>query len=136
MTADISRVVDAVWRMESAKLIAALTRVTGDVGLADVTGDAGQRTDDPGGLHAPDGVDDAVQVRGRRRRPGRRGAHASRWAVSVSRSSFSFSCSSGVNASPKSSGTEKGRISSSPPRKGALRAHSTASSLEETSKTQ
>jgi RNA polymerase sigma factor (sigma-70 family) len=35
MTADISRVVDAVWRMESAKLIAALTRVTGDVGLAE-----------------------------------------------------------------------------------------------------
>jgi RNA polymerase sigma factor (sigma-70 family) len=29
------RVVDAVWRMESAKLIAALTRVTGDVGLAE-----------------------------------------------------------------------------------------------------
>ena len=35
MTADVSRVVDAVWRMESAKLIAALTRVTGDVGLAE-----------------------------------------------------------------------------------------------------
>src|SRR5688572_30018091 len=35
MTADITRVVDAVWRMESAKLIAALTRVTGDVGLAE-----------------------------------------------------------------------------------------------------
>src|SRR5687767_4494785 len=30
-----SRVVDAIWRMESAKLIAALTRVTGDVGLAE-----------------------------------------------------------------------------------------------------
>jgi RNA polymerase sigma factor (sigma-70 family) len=29
------RVVDAVWRMESAKLIAALTRVTGDVGVAE-----------------------------------------------------------------------------------------------------
>jgi RNA polymerase sigma factor (sigma-70 family) len=29
------RVVDAVWRMESAKLIGALTRVTGDVGLAE-----------------------------------------------------------------------------------------------------
>jgi RNA polymerase sigma factor (sigma-70 family) len=35
MTADVSRVVDAVWRMESAKLIAALTRVTADVGLAE-----------------------------------------------------------------------------------------------------
>src|SRR5688500_16663909 len=35
MTADIGRVVDAVWRMESAKLIAALTRVTGDVGPAE-----------------------------------------------------------------------------------------------------
>jgi RNA polymerase sigma factor (sigma-70 family) len=32
---DVHRVVDAVWRMESAKLIAALTRVTGDVGLAE-----------------------------------------------------------------------------------------------------
>jgi RNA polymerase sigma factor (sigma-70 family) len=30
-----NRVVDAVWRMESAKLIAALTRVTGDVGQAE-----------------------------------------------------------------------------------------------------
>jgi RNA polymerase sigma factor (sigma-70 family) len=29
------RVIDAVWRMESAKLIGALTRVTGDVGLAE-----------------------------------------------------------------------------------------------------
>jgi RNA polymerase sigma factor (sigma-70 family) len=35
MTADIGRVVDAVWRMESARLIAALTRVTGDVGQAE-----------------------------------------------------------------------------------------------------
>jgi RNA polymerase sigma factor (sigma-70 family) len=34
-TADLHRVLDAVWRMESAKLIAALTRVTGDVGLAE-----------------------------------------------------------------------------------------------------
>ena len=34
-TTDLHRVVDAVWRMESAKLIAALTRVTGDVGLAE-----------------------------------------------------------------------------------------------------
>jgi RNA polymerase sigma factor (sigma-70 family) len=32
---DVRRVVDAVWRMESAKLIGALTRVTGDVGLAE-----------------------------------------------------------------------------------------------------
>ena len=35
MTVDVRRVVDAVWRMESARLIAALTRVTGDVGLAE-----------------------------------------------------------------------------------------------------
>ena len=35
MTADVHRVVDAVWRMESAKLVGALTRVTGDVGLAE-----------------------------------------------------------------------------------------------------
>ncbi|MGZ4622142.1 MAG: RNA polymerase sigma factor [Blastococcus sp.] len=35
MSAEIHRVVDAVWRMESAKLIAALTRVTGDIGLAE-----------------------------------------------------------------------------------------------------
>ncbi|WP_448627813.1 RNA polymerase sigma factor [Geodermatophilus sp. URMC 64] len=34
-TVDVHRVVDAVWRMESAKLIGALTRVTGDVGLAE-----------------------------------------------------------------------------------------------------
>jgi RNA polymerase sigma factor (sigma-70 family) len=34
-TREVSRVVDAVWRMESAKLIGALTRVTGDVGLAE-----------------------------------------------------------------------------------------------------
>ncbi|MGY1619694.1 RNA polymerase sigma factor [Geodermatophilus sp. SYSU D00691] len=36
MTAvDVHRVVDAVWRMESARLVGALTRVTGDVGLAE-----------------------------------------------------------------------------------------------------
>ena len=29
------RVVDAVWRMESARIVSALTRVTGDVGLAE-----------------------------------------------------------------------------------------------------
>ena len=32
---DVTRVVDAVWRMESARLVGALTRVTGDVGLAE-----------------------------------------------------------------------------------------------------
>jgi predicted RNA polymerase sigma factor len=37
-TVDVRRVVDAVWRMESARLIAALTRVTGDVGLAEELG--------------------------------------------------------------------------------------------------
>ncbi|SDY30198.1 RNA polymerase, sigma subunit, ECF family [Modestobacter sp. DSM 44400] len=35
MTADVHRVVDAVWRMESARLVAALTRAAGDVGLAE-----------------------------------------------------------------------------------------------------
>src|SRR5687768_15499981 len=35
MTVDVRRVVDAVWRMEAAKLIAALARVTGDVGMAE-----------------------------------------------------------------------------------------------------
>ncbi len=35
MTSDVHRVVDAVWRMESARLVAALTRVTGDLGLAE-----------------------------------------------------------------------------------------------------
>ncbi len=35
MTADVGRVVDAVWRMESARLLGALTRVVGDVGLAE-----------------------------------------------------------------------------------------------------
>ncbi|HEX2075961.1 MAG TPA: RNA polymerase sigma factor [Geodermatophilus sp.] len=34
-TATTHRTVEAVWRIESAKLIAALTRVTGDVGLAE-----------------------------------------------------------------------------------------------------
>src|SRR3954465_11320639 len=34
-TAEVRRVVDAVWRMESARLIGALARVTGDVGLAE-----------------------------------------------------------------------------------------------------
>lgn len=36
--ADVRRVVDAVWRMESARLVGALTRVTGDVGLAEELG--------------------------------------------------------------------------------------------------
>jgi RNA polymerase sigma factor (sigma-70 family) len=35
---DVHRVVDAVWRMESARLVAALTRVTGDVALAEELG--------------------------------------------------------------------------------------------------
>ena len=36
MTAtDTHRTIDAVWRIESARLIAALTRVTRDVGLAE-----------------------------------------------------------------------------------------------------
>ncbi|TQN42206.1 RNA polymerase ECF family sigma subunit [Blastococcus colisei] len=34
-TADLHRVVDAVWRMESARIVGALSRVTGDVGLAE-----------------------------------------------------------------------------------------------------
>jgi RNA polymerase sigma-70 factor (ECF subfamily) len=33
--AEVRRVVDAVWRMESARLVGALTRVTGDVGQAE-----------------------------------------------------------------------------------------------------
>src|SRR3954451_2403102 len=32
---DLHRIVDAVWRMESARIVGALTRVTGDVGLAE-----------------------------------------------------------------------------------------------------
>ncbi|WP_241037192.1 RNA polymerase sigma factor [Blastococcus litoris] len=32
---DLHKVVDAVWRMESARIVGALTRVTGDVGLAE-----------------------------------------------------------------------------------------------------
>ncbi|MGH7511920.1 MAG: sigma factor, partial [Gemmatimonadales bacterium] len=36
MTApDIHRAIDAVWRIESAKVIAGLTRIVGDVGLAE-----------------------------------------------------------------------------------------------------
>jgi RNA polymerase sigma factor (sigma-70 family) len=34
-TADLHRVVDAVWRMESARIVGALARATGDVGLAE-----------------------------------------------------------------------------------------------------
>src|SRR5512139_1669074 len=34
-TPDIHRTIDAVWRLESARLIASLTRLTGDVGLAE-----------------------------------------------------------------------------------------------------
>ena len=33
--ADTHRAIDAVWRIESAKLIAGLTRLVGDVGLAE-----------------------------------------------------------------------------------------------------
>ena len=41
MTTDIQRTVDAVWRMEAAKIVATLTRAVGDVGLAeDLAGDA------------------------------------------------------------------------------------------------
>ena len=32
---DVDRAIDAVWRMESARLIAGLTRIVGDVGLAE-----------------------------------------------------------------------------------------------------
>ena len=32
---DIRRTVDAVWRMEAAKIVATLTRVVGDVGVAE-----------------------------------------------------------------------------------------------------
>ena len=35
MTTDTHRAIDAVWRIESAKLIASLTRLVGDVGLAE-----------------------------------------------------------------------------------------------------
>lgn len=35
MVSDIHRTIDAVWRLESARLIASLTRVVGDVGLAE-----------------------------------------------------------------------------------------------------
>jgi len=36
--AEVRRVVDAVWRMEAARLVSALARVTGDVGLAEELG--------------------------------------------------------------------------------------------------
>src|SRR5262245_39828945 len=35
MTSETHRAIDAVWRIESAKLIASLTRLVGDVGLAE-----------------------------------------------------------------------------------------------------
>jgi RNA polymerase sigma factor (sigma-70 family) len=35
MTTDVHRVIEAVWRVESARLIAILTRIVGDVGLAE-----------------------------------------------------------------------------------------------------
>src|SRR2546429_8759086 len=34
-TPDTHRTIEAVWRIESAKVIAGLTRITGDVGLAE-----------------------------------------------------------------------------------------------------
>lgn len=34
-TSDIHRAIDAVWRIESAKLIARIARIVGDVGLAE-----------------------------------------------------------------------------------------------------
>ena len=38
---DLHQTVDAVWRMEAAKIVATLTRVVGDVGLAeDLAADA------------------------------------------------------------------------------------------------
>ena len=33
--ADVSRTIDAVWRIESPRLIGALARIVGDVGLAE-----------------------------------------------------------------------------------------------------
>ena len=35
MTSDAHRAIDAVWRIESARLIAGLARMVGDVGLAE-----------------------------------------------------------------------------------------------------
>ena len=35
MTTDIHRTIDAVWRIESARLIAGLARITRDVGAAE-----------------------------------------------------------------------------------------------------
>ena len=35
MVSDIQQTVDAVWRMEAAKIVATLTRTVGDVGLAE-----------------------------------------------------------------------------------------------------
>ena len=35
MSSDIHRTIDAVWRVESARLIASLTRIVRDVGLAE-----------------------------------------------------------------------------------------------------
>lgn len=35
MSADIQRTIDAVWRIESARIVATLTKVTGDIGLAE-----------------------------------------------------------------------------------------------------
>lgn len=32
---DLHRTVDAIWRMEAAKIVATLTRAVGDVGLAE-----------------------------------------------------------------------------------------------------
>ena len=34
-TLDVNRTIDAVWRIESARLIAGLARITGDVGVAE-----------------------------------------------------------------------------------------------------
>ena len=32
---DVNRAIDAVWRIESARLIAGLARITGDIGIAE-----------------------------------------------------------------------------------------------------
>ena len=41
-TPDLQQTIDAVWRMEAAKIVATLTRAVGDVGLAEDVIGSGQ----------------------------------------------------------------------------------------------
>ena len=102
-------------------------RLLGEIlGEPDVAHQAGDARDQPRGLDPPDGLDGARDVATRH---GRGYAPAS----ACTRSWRSFSRSSGVNCSPKSSASNTGRISTtpcSPVGFGIRFTHSIASSID------